>query len=545
MIPLLVFLSLAGTALGLPNCDAEPLQLPLQDVQVLSDKKDSFMRGIPAQIGRPVQNIVLLPWAELNNTWIYDSEAYCDKTIIWNDNICRVRRGNLLKEEESTTYIKANNIGAAGGAPTETYWDGSELGLKSLASSGLGGTDNFQVNGTQVLTGFPFGIPRLSWDHGYTMLHPLGLGSNSTYLNALRDAGQLSSRIWSLFWGRMWVDEPVDGSLVLGGYDENKVIGQNYTAPLNFGDFKGSSGCWTGMKVTISDIKLNFRDGRDKSLFPPNTALSCCLVPQRQLLLEAPFSYLETFENITQTSPFDSPSYGLHWSAQLFDAKTAFDGDITFSLSSGLEIRVPNSQYMPPFVDIERNGSRIFKNETRELLINGVDNQPATLGRYFFTSAYLMVDHDAGTFTLWKANPSKTSKLVKVTDLKTSTQCTNNPAATEQPTEEAAAQPRASGAVIGGSVAGGVVGLALIVLAVFFFLRHKQRSNNVEDASRAESLGHSPGGYKSPVYAQAAKDNWQRGSYHVPQELPGSNPVPFEFEGSTQSVYEMGDGQRK
>lgn len=44
-------------------CDSEPLVLPIKDVQVHPDIDDSFMKGIPAKIGNPPQNIVLMPWA--------------------------------------------------------------------------------------------------------------------------------------------------------------------------------------------------------------------------------------------------------------------------------------------------------------------------------------------------------------------------------------------------------------------------------------------------------------------------------------------------
>ena len=233
--------------------------------------------------------------------------------------ICRVRRGNLLKEEDSDSYKKTNNIVAAGGAPEEAAFKGSELGINKLVSTGLGGDDTLQLVNTKALKNFPIGTPRLGWDHGYTMLHPLGLGSNSTYLNAMREAGQLASRVWSIFWGRMWVDNPIDGALVLGGYDENKVIGDNYTAPLVYDDHDSPNGCWTGMKLTLSDIRVNFREGSEKSILPKNTALPVCIVPQRQLLLEAPNSWIDTFEEITDKKSIGS-SMGLHWSARLFNA---------------------------------------------------------------------------------------------------------------------------------------------------------------------------------------------------------------------------------
>ena len=208
---------------------------------------------------------------------------------------------------------------AAGGARTESTFQGSEIGIKKLMSTSLLGDDTLIVNGSDSLENFPIGIPRLRWDSGYTMLHALGLGSNSTYLNALRSAGQISSRVWSIFWGRMWIDDAIDGSLVLGGYDQEKVIGKNFTAPLDYDDYTGSGGCWTGMKVIVNDIKVNFRDGSDESIFPSNTALSVCLVPQRQLLLEAPNGIADKFEEVTGVNSTGT-SYGLHWSARLFDA---------------------------------------------------------------------------------------------------------------------------------------------------------------------------------------------------------------------------------
>ncbi|CAJ2503101.1 Uu.00g104950.m01.CDS01 [Anthostomella pinea] len=411
--------------------DIRPLQLPIKDIQVLPKIPDSFMRGIQASIGTPPQDIVVLPWPsvipyaliktdplprlnrELNNTWIYDQQAYCDSTIIWNDLICDVRRGNLYEENNSSSSDKASDMVVAGGAHVETQGLGAELGIHNLLTSSLPVTEIITLESTQALLDFPVGIPRLNWDHGYTILHAMGMGTNSTVLNALVQSKQIGSRVWSIFWGRMWVDEAsaLDGSIVFGGFDQQKTIGHNYTQPLDFSD---TTGCWTGMKVHISSITLNNNDGNDSDLLPPNTSIDTCIVPQRQLLLEAPHSVVDAFEEVTGMSNHGI-SYGLHWDAFLYDAEGSFDGDMTISFTSGLEIRVPNSQYLVPYVDIDRNGSRIFNNTERELLINGLVDQPATLGRYFLTAAYLMVDLDANSFTLWQANPASGSTLVSVT----------------------------------------------------------------------------------------------------------------------------------
>lgn len=203
---------------------------------------------------------------------------------------------------------------AVGGASIETVGYGAETGIADLVSTSLTGSDEFS-SGSINLSEFPIGTPRKNWDHGYTILHAMGMGKNSTYLNSLVQSGKIASKVWSIFWGRMWIDQPLDGQVVLGGYDQEKVIGQNYTQALDFSD---STGCWTGMKVTISDIELIDRTGSTSSVFPPNFALPVCIVPQRQLLIEAPSSILAAFENKTNTHT-TGVSYGLHWLAQLYD----------------------------------------------------------------------------------------------------------------------------------------------------------------------------------------------------------------------------------
>ncbi|GKU08597.1 unnamed protein product [Fusarium langsethiae] len=506
------------------HCDTEPLFLPIRDVQVLPNVEKSFMKGIPATIGEPSQNIVLLPWVELNNTWIYDDQLYCDKTVIWNDRICEIRRGGIYDEAQSKSFTKTSDIGDAGGSTSEIAFQGAESGIKKLVSTGLAGTDNITLEGAPAVEDLPIGIPRLKWDAGYTMLHPLGLGSNSTYLNALKEAGKI----------------------ILGGYDEEKVIGKNYTAPLVYDDYTGTAGCWTGMKITISDIRVNFRDGSDESIFPSNTALPCCIVPQRQLLLEAPGAYVSRFEEVTGSN-HTGTSYGLHWSARLFDADDAFDGDITFHLDSGLQVRVPNYQYIVPLVDIDRSGTRVTKPKTKELLMNGVAHQPATLGRYFLTAAYLMVNHDAGTFTLWQGNPTQRSKSVKVFDQDTADKCGKDAAGVVQPTVSASATPKEekeeeptdqpesssspSGAIIGGAVAGGVVGVAVICLGTFFVLRQR-RKIRVEETS-----------YPTDVLAHDDKGDFP--TWYPPQEMAGSKPMPAEIQGQSHFVYELDGGAHK
>jgi hypothetical protein len=255
---------------------------------------------------------------DLNNTYIYDTQLFCDPTIIWTDTICEVRRGHPFAESDSSSWTQSLDLVGAGGAATEISTNGTEYGVSSLVGSSLGGTDRVVFDSSNSLEDLPIGIPRSPWDGGYTILHALGLGSESTLLNHLRSSGIISARVWSLFWGRMWTNEnPVDGAIVFGGYDSRKVIGDNHTQDLDYSD----TGCWTGMKLNLQDILINHRAGGDDSILPSSTILQVCLVPQRQLLLEAPGIVYDNFETVTETKRLD-PSFGLHWGASLFKTGT-------------------------------------------------------------------------------------------------------------------------------------------------------------------------------------------------------------------------------
>lgn len=60
---ILLCVVLMSTASGAVNCDASPVSLPIEDIQVVPDISGSFMVGLRATVGSPSQDIVMLPWA--------------------------------------------------------------------------------------------------------------------------------------------------------------------------------------------------------------------------------------------------------------------------------------------------------------------------------------------------------------------------------------------------------------------------------------------------------------------------------------------------
>lgn len=253
---------------------------------------------------------------ELNNTYLHDLQSnHCDPTVIWNDEICKVRSGGYFFEDMSTSFNKSVDLISCGGAPQEIpNREVTPDSISKLVSTSLSGLDRIVIPGG-ISIELPIGIPRIPWDISpstYTITNPLGLGTNSTFLNTLFEVGQIPSRVWSIFWGRMWTNEgDLDGSVVLGGYDSNKIIGANFTKDL---DFSPDTGCWTGMKITVSSLLVNFRNGTDINAFRPGTAINFCIQPHGAVLLEMKFDAVSAVVD-TMGMEDMGPSYGLHWAA--------------------------------------------------------------------------------------------------------------------------------------------------------------------------------------------------------------------------------------
>jgi hypothetical protein len=93
-----------------------------------------------------------------------------------------------------------------------------------------------------------------------------------------------------------------------------------------------------------------------------------------------------------------------------------------------------------------------------------------------------MIDHDSGTFTLWRRNPSTKSDLIPVrheqSDAGASETCDSGAG------KDGGVGKKSNAGAIAGGVVGGVALLAIPV-AIVFFLRKKQKK-------QAVSAGYSP-----------------------------------------------------
>ncbi|KAJ8606290.1 hypothetical protein MRB53_041041 [Persea americana] len=175
------------------------------------------------------------------------------------------------------------------------------------------------------------------------------------------------------------------------------------------------------------------------------------------------------FEAATQTQSF-GPVGGNGLAFQ----GVGYQGSLTISIGDSIDFDFPNELLVVPPTNVEKDGA-IRANETvREVMLGptsaALGNKLAILGRHFFQAAYLMVDYEGDSFTLWNANTtSTTSKLVALNNC-TSADRTSRPSdgssGTSAPPSGNSSAPSETGQnrLSSGAIAGIAVGVTCVVV---------------------------------------------------------------------------------
>jgi hypothetical protein len=159
-----------------------------------------------------------------------------------------------------------------------------------------------------------------------------------------------------------------------------------------------------------------------------------------------------------------------------------------------LSIRIPNSEFVVPDFTINSDGTVVGNDSVREIVINSLqdtntDNMPI-VGRQFFSSAYLLVNQDDLSYTLWEANPTTDTDIIPInsqplcgngttnnstatTPSSTSVSSTAHPSTSSTSSPLASPKHELSTGVIVGIIVGACAALAISGLALFLWLRRK------------------------------------------------------------------------
>jgi hypothetical protein len=142
------------------------------------------------------------------------------------------------------------------------------------------------------LNSHEFGL-RAGTSHEFVNKGELGLGKNSTFLNALASGQKIASKTYSFFWGidAAFSDHPRNGSLTLGGYDQ-ALIGdaKNTTTKFTRDQWK----CREGMIVTLTGLALQSESAGTQHIMEDSEIMQACVVPTLSSVLTLPSSYWDT-----------------------------------------------------------------------------------------------------------------------------------------------------------------------------------------------------------------------------------------------------------
>lgn len=108
----------------------------------------------------------------------------------------------------------------------------------------------------------------------------LGLGPQSSFLKGVSLSGLSSSSVWSLWTGSQSTENPVDGLLMIGGFDEARVTETLVNFPINL-DSGVDSGSLAEyhclLSVNIASLSYETGDMSFSLFRDPQVPLTACL----------------------------------------------------------------------------------------------------------------------------------------------------------------------------------------------------------------------------------------------------------------------------
>ena len=428
------------------------MMLPWKNVTVSTDQS-AITRGIQISMGTPPQIVSLRPSTSDDALYVVN-KAQCAPEY---NSTCIGSYGGVFDYSTSSTFSQVS----------EGQWNGTI----STSSEDLSFVHFNDVLGFGNAT--VYGFPTIYDEPGYGGQGVLPLGSESDFLKIAVETGMIPSTVFGLWTGSRSTSNPVDGSLVLGGYDKTRYKGE-------FTTFDSEPKC--EFCVIITDLMYETED-KSVSLFSnASQTLQVALQPSTRVMY-VPQNVWENFRDA---------SGGIYDAGYLnYYAGNPPKGNISVTLQNGYKTTIPTEElfYYPRGYDDE--GKYDVKNNTYQigLFMNATnDGYVMDWGVPFLTMNYIIADYTRKQFKMAEAIRTDftnqgggyvlTASCDPTTAATATATGTNVPAATSSVAPVTEAKADHTKAIIGG-VVGGILGLVALVGGLgFLFWRHRKRQQH-------------------------------------------------------------------
>lgn len=496
---------------------------------------DGPWSSFPLQVGTQAQNVRALISTQANNIITVGPEG-CPS---FYPSDCPDSRGQFFLTNESLTWVPNSifNLGIEQNLGLDTTSDAG-FDTVTLGWQGSGGPT------VQHSTVFNLASP-IYW------LGAFGLRPDPTnfttqndpqpsFMSQLVNNNTIPSLSYGYTAGNQYRLSKVFGSLVLGGYDENRFDGTKNISMTMGEDINRD------LLVYLQDIKT---DAGSPSNLLPDGSISI-MIDSTVAQLYLPESACTAFEQAfgltyDNTSDFYLVNTSLHKTLQSQNANVTFTLGNSSTGGSTVDIVLPYSAFdlTVDFPNVQNPNTSMYFPLKR--VADGNDTQ-YTLGRTFLQEAYLIADYDQRNFTvapcIWDSDKVSTSSIKSILR------------ANETSSQGQGDSSSSTGAIAGG-VVGGVVGAIALFGAIFWFFRRrkqteKKRLAELEANSAAGGAGKSSqdSGHEGKPFISAPMGGELGGgeihelnSQHKPfaQEMDS----PYKMDPNKHGYSEMDGGQ--
>lgn len=479
-----------------------PLQMGFSNVTLEPNGQSVTSNGIAMAVGSPGQIIAITPSTLSNNTIIMN-RGHC----AYNDIACVGTIGGGFNASQSSTFMQTTLDAWNGSVQDAAYYDAL------LNVPGTYFNDDLTIGvkqEPQTFTGFPLLLASLK----SSFYSQLGIGSNSTFIDRVVEAGFAPSRSYSFFAG---IYSSVQaGVLVIGGYSDRFYEGELYTKSLD------------GMtnEIHFGVTKMVYEeDGQTTDLMPDNFTEFRGYIDPFYPTLIMPNSTATKFATATNATYL--PKVGLFSYASTAVPK----GNITVTMENNITTVIPNyALFDPPAYDngilsVYRNGSEsvVYGMITTWETYGSTVEDIAVFGMPYAAMIYIIQDYERQTASIGNANQNAQigGDLTAICSLNKFSHGSSNHA----------------GAIAGG-VVGGVVGLALIALLGWFLWRRKKRATaaNRETKDVSEVPGVAAGAAAIPQTPAAGSEKPELSASDSVVRNRSSVEKPTDFNGDAAEL---------